>query len=269
MTHPLILCWLPLLLCFTGCGPSASGIFPRKVDQRLAEAAARGDITAINRALDAGANLNAIGTKGKQPLQFAFDHKNKAGFEYLLKRGADPNIPDAWGQCVINYAAKKWKDSEWLSIVMKHGGDPNVRQKLSMLGIIRGETPIYDAITARSVKNVEILVSGGADINVVDSQRGYSPVLQASTFRDPVMVQWLIEHGADWSKQDIEGTSVAEAEIRHEYDPQRFPEAAAAHQWVLDFLEKQGVDLKEAEKRSRAIYGVNFRRIETKDVKQK
>ena len=104
--------------------------------------------------------------------------------------------------------------------------------------MILGTTPTHDSVITENADNVQILWEYGADINAVDSQRGYTPLCRASSFGNVKAVKWLLEHGADWTIQSIDGIGLAEAEVRQEYDAKEFPEEAATHQWILDFLEK-------------------------------
>ncbi len=251
------------IVCIVASGCSSEDpVFTRDVDQALADAVEQGDLEGIDSAIAEGADINAVGERGYTPLFLAYyEYRNKASFKYLLELGADPHLTTDNGECVVNWVARDRDDSDWLRITLEHGGDPNVRwQREDGFGAL-GSTPMWDAVLSNNTTNLDLMVAYGGEVNVVDDDvKADSPAIFASASRQPVMAQWLLEHGADWTIQNTEGVSVAEAELAQRYDATEFSEDAAAHEWILNFLEEQGVDMVAAEARSREIYGQNFRR---------
>lgn len=243
-----------------GCGDSLSTVyFSREVDQELAAAAGAGDVDRIDAALAAGADVNAKGLGGITPLYFAYiERSNLVGFEELLKRGADPNIVFDSGPSILHKSARNARDSTWLRLALEYGGDPNVKEGVLEDGYDSGITPIFRAVESGRLENVTLLMEHGADVDVVDNINGYSPVVTAGHEGHPIIAKWLIEQGAKWDDVTTHGIGLAEAEVRHTFDEDTQKDEFEAHTWILSFLEMNGVDLQEAEKRSREIYGENF-----------
>ncbi len=250
-----------------GRPPRASGTFTQPADRQLADAASVGDIDGIDAALANGADVNARGSGGQTPLEFVYravryEGGSKEGFEYLLQQGADPNILGDRGTALIHQAAQY--DTDLLRLCLDYGGDPNLRDAVE--GLVSdqfiGQTPIYEAILSESLENMELLLEHGADINVKNTIREASPLYSALRFHKPIAAKWLLEHGADWTAQTSDGTGIPEVALHYEFDAQQEPERAAAQEWILNFLEEQGVDLEAAEQRSREIFGQNFHRID-------
>jgi ankyrin repeat protein len=53
--------------------------------------------------------------------------KNKKGIEALLKAGANPNdTSNVYGRATIHQASMKIDDPEFLKLILKYGGYPNL-----------------------------------------------------------------------------------------------------------------------------------------------
>ncbi len=262
--------WLGIvMMCLTGCSSPVSYYFSDSADQALAEAARLGDIDAVDAAIADGADVNASGIDGVTPLYYVYlEAGSLTGYEELLKRGADPNILDVTGKSMMHNAARNASTSAWLQLSLEYGGNPNIQEEPNLDGFPpeiqnlteSGITPIFSAITSGRLESVELLVEHGADISIADKLRGWTPVVYSSDDREPIITRWLIEQGAKWDDQTTTGVGLAEAELRHTFDEEDEKEEFEAHNWILEFLDEQGVDLETAEARSREIYGSNFRR---------
>ena len=102
-------------------GETVSHYFPDRSVRTLANAAAKGDITAIDAAMAAGADINyESDSDDVTPLFWAMHAGSKKGFEKLLDLGADPRQGDR----VIREAASG-PDAAYLEILLEHGLDPN------------------------------------------------------------------------------------------------------------------------------------------------
>jgi ankyrin repeat protein len=249
-----------LCVCITvaafGCDrPGAfEKMLPREIDRRLLRAALKGDTKEMDAAVKDGADPNASAKLGMSVLKMTYACRNKVGFEHLLELGADPHHADSNGSRVIHFVAHNMEDADWIKLVLKHGGDPNITSPVKD----RPDTPLFYACFAKNLDSVKALVAGGANMNALGT-RGRSVVIASSHQGSPIVTKWLLENGADWTARDVEGTSVAEAELHREYDPATEPELAVAHDWILKFLTDKGVDMKAAEEKSRELYQKNFR----------
>ena len=77
---------------------------------------------------------------------------------------------------VIGLAASQNDDSEWLQMLLTHGANANQvrRGDGNCDDYNAGETAIFDAIHANSIRNVDLLIRAGADLNHQDNC-GHTP----------------------------------------------------------------------------------------------
>ncbi len=119
------------------------------------------------------------------------------GLQALLEAGADPNARESKhmnGEMIhFNNAmvfAAMMDDPRYLALLLKHGGDPNIRN-------VNNETLLFQAfISGNQWENVKLLVESGADVN--ESNRGTADtVLSWYTTRGGFEhAYWLLQHGA-------------------------------------------------------------------------
>lgn len=234
-------------------------MLPREIDRRLLRAAILGDTKEMDAAVKDGADPNASAKLGMSVLKMTYACGNKEGFKHLLELGADPHHADNNGMRVIHHVAgDRIGDADWIRMILKHGGDPNITFPEGDWTYSGPDTPITSACSARNVEAVKVLIAAGASVDAIGT-RGRSVVVWSSHIGSPLTTKCLLENGADWTVRDNDGVSVAEAELHREYDPVTEPEEAAAHDWILKFLADKGVDMKAAEEKSRELYQKNFR----------
>jgi uncharacterized protein len=164
----------------------------------------RATITLMDHDLD----VNGTDSEGVTPLLQALLSSNKAAYVKLLRKGANPNICDRRGRCVMNQASKE-PDTFWLTEAIKHGGDPNV------LNIGNSQyplsTPLFYAVDNATgaqggwrVAHLDMLINAGANVNHQD-EFGATPVLTASKAGNYAAVVKLIEAGAKPQLSDKTG----------------------------------------------------------------
>jgi uncharacterized protein len=169
-----------LILLFWGIGTLTLGCqrgraledhIPRAIDRRLVRAAIRGDIAEMDAAVKEGADPNASAEKGMCLLTIAYVNRNKAGFEHLLELGADPHHEDHNGMRVIHYVAGNGTDSEWIEMVLEHGGDPNISYPDGNHTYNGPNTPVFNACSSGHLDSVKTLAQHGANLDAV-GERG-------------------------------------------------------------------------------------------------
>lgn len=246
--------------------------FEDSLTASLCKAAEKDDIAELDRLVEEGADVNAVGKHGVTPLLWSMmgdESKCRKSFVRLLEHGADPNatiavereFPFWWwyiepyhGESVTSLCAGM-KDSSFLIAALEHGGDPNYTDSW-------GRTPIFLAISERPrhlrlfrsmSDNVRILLEGGANPNHSSLGSG-SPLLNTvqanfittNGFRsDYETALVLLEHGAVWRLED-EKLSFIELEILdavdNDVDDEHFMK-------VLEFMTNGGFDIEEARER--------------------
>jgi len=87
--------------------------------------------------LDAGANVDPIGADENQwtPLSAAANQNNASAVEILLKHGANPNLRDRNGFTPLHWAVYPLADSKVFELLLANNADPNVRSS-------DGKTPL-------------------------------------------------------------------------------------------------------------------------------
>lgn len=204
----------------------------------LAVAVKNGDLHEIDRLLSAGVDVNAKGKDDITPLGWAMMIRNKAAFRHLLERGANPNqrvLPGMTGALnVTDVAARIDDDSEWLDIVLQHGGDPNVSTDPD------GETPIFTVLNqffdsnAVKKKKIDLLIKAGADLNHQNA-KGITPLMWAVRWNQCDIGYSFLEAGADFRIKDTQGRDLGYSVICcWPPTPMEWREK------VIDFLEKRG-----------------------------
>ena len=230
-----------------GCGKASPKDFFTDSDViALAKAAAKGDIETIDRLIEKGVDVNAKGKDNVTPLLFALKGKNKKGFLRLLEHGADPNIQNERGDSVMSLACLAKDDSDWLKMVLKHKGNPNLVDPVAIIG--GDETPLFHAVDGRNIKNMELLIEAGANLNHQDKSN-YTPSMYAAGNRQYKMVYLLLQKGADWRLVNKHGQDLAFTCMSYKVMQNDFPEVYRYQEKVLDFLRQKGVDLEEAQRK--------------------
>jgi ankyrin repeat protein len=132
----------------------------------LIVAARVGDVTAIEAALDQGADVNCRDAHGITPLMHAArgdrpnirepaatDHPEAAGL--LIRRGADPNVRTESGFVALFWAARYGHDGV-AKVLIDHGADVAAKDK-------DGQTALRWADTNQQRKVVALLREAGAN----------------------------------------------------------------------------------------------------------
>ena len=70
---------------------NAEYYFTNKAELMLVKAATIGNKKGMDKAIELGADVNAVGKDEATPLIWTLVKQNKTGFEYLLQKGANPN----------------------------------------------------------------------------------------------------------------------------------------------------------------------------------
>jgi len=95
--------------------------------EALAEAARKGDATAVSKLLDDGVDVNAKFRYGVTALSYACDHGQLEVVKVLLARGAEVNVKDTfYGATPLTWASspatkRRPEHAEIVGLLLKHG----------------------------------------------------------------------------------------------------------------------------------------------------
>lgn len=164
-------------------------IFENERVRSLARAAARNDREKVQELINSGVAVNSVGVGNFTPLYWALKKGSREGFKALLENGADPNLLWQDGGSVIHYSAAM-NDLDFLSLCLRYNG------YVELSDGVEGKTPIFYAVEEKRVKNIELLLAHGANINALDSSQS-TPLVFAAMLNQYDMVHYLVQAGAD------------------------------------------------------------------------
>lgn len=168
-------------------GKTADEIFSDRQVAALADAAAEGDLAAVDRAVEAGADVNAVGIDDATPLFWAIGAQNKEGFKRLLEHGADPFYQPHDFYSVVQLAAGA-DDPEFLEILLDQGLDPNRPTGSEQT------PPIFTAIIQHRLPQFEMLLTHCYDLNW-SNDFGRTAAVEAASIGEMRMALRLLEEG--------------------------------------------------------------------------
>jgi ankyrin repeat protein len=123
----------------------------------LHQAAARGDLSAVNQLLASGARVDAVTRIGSHtPLHVAATNGHALVVGRLLEAGADLNARTTTGATALHFAAA-FGSSETITALLDRGADPNVRETVWQ------QTPLMFAAGFGRTAAVKTLLSRDAD----------------------------------------------------------------------------------------------------------
>jgi ankyrin repeat protein len=170
----------------------------------LHKAAARGDVTAIERGVKSGDPVNGTDRQQRTPLHVAIFQKKYDAARALLRLKADPNRLEFGRYDIITIAAVA-NDLEGLDIAIEGGGDP------------RAITSVYDGtalIAAAHLGHAQVvrrLIAAGAPLDHVNNL-GWTALMESIVLGDggkmhTETLQALISAGADVNIADRQGVT--------------------------------------------------------------
>eukprot|EP01032_Pedospumella_encystans_P014002 gene14002-16099_t len=203
--------------------------------------------------VEAGADVNSLGMAGKEtPLIISLSHSHPKIALYLLKHGADPNIPSGGsGKYPLEYAST----DEVIEALLNHGAKVNVLNK-------SGQNLLFEAL--RFPNKLKKLLKAGSDVNLVDKD-GYTPLVMAVETGWVEAVKLLLQFGADIEICGPSGRSVHEIATtpqlktilenhRGGYNA-KMASAPVAPAMVISNDEKEGASVPKRKSFFRSIFG--------------
>ncbi|MBI3895043.1 MAG: ankyrin repeat domain-containing protein [Acidobacteria bacterium] len=231
--------------------PQQYGSLERKTGfTPLLFAARVGDVDSARILLEAGADINEATPEDGSALVVASASAHDKLAMFLLEKGADPNLADAYGVTALHYAIRRsileiagfefYRErmpplnlTELVKALLAHGADPNARIARDFPPNNRyhegqitspvGATPLLLAAHSVDVSLMQLLIANGAD-PMLEAKGGNTPLLMAAgLFRDPYIateeehksaeeaVQLLLGLGADVNQANARGRTAIHA----------------------------------------------------------
>ncbi len=184
--------------------------FAQSANAQLEDAIRSGNVSAVRRALAAGADVNAKVTSEDHTylgstfleLSCSLDNIHAEVVKLLLDRAADVNARGSDGRTALMEAAKR--DAAVVKLLLEHGADVNAKDG-------DGYTALMSAKDARVA---ELLLDHGADVNAKTNTGSGPHQISASKTAldlqffglderaDPEVVMVLLRHGAELHGRD-------------------------------------------------------------------
>ncbi|WP_287884530.1 MULTISPECIES: ankyrin repeat domain-containing protein [Paracoccus] len=192
-----------LFAFFLGLSGPLPGQAQTMHETALFTAAADGDASAIRTLLARGAPVDPRDAKGRTPLLVATHADRVEAARALIEAGADVNARDAIHDSPYLYAGARGH-LEILELTLAHGGDLASTNRF-------GGTALIPAAERGHVETVRRLIEAGVDVDHVN-RLGWTALLEAIILSDggprqQQIVDLLIAGGADVNLPDGEGVS--------------------------------------------------------------
>jgi ankyrin repeat protein len=154
----------------------------------LIEAAKRGDMSAVQRALADRLDVNATAGDGATALHWASYRDHLEVVDALIRAGANPNAANDLGATPL-WTASLNGNAAIVRRLLGAGANPNIP-------LLLGETPLMVAARTGNPAVVEQLLARGAAVNA-RAARGQTALMWAIAQRHPAVVNVLLAHRAD------------------------------------------------------------------------
>ncbi len=146
-----------LLVALAALVPTPQQGHAQDMEVQLWMAAGAGDMTKVEKLLDAGVNPNCGQGRPLSSAAFGASQKTLEVMELLLEKGADPNLPDDMGRTPLMKLAMqppygKGVVEEMIRLLLKTGADVNIRSKdgktaLQLAFEYHAPKPVVDLLT--------------------------------------------------------------------------------------------------------------------------
>lgn len=168
------------------------------INRLMFEAVANNEVSLLAKAINKGCDLNALDHQQRTPLLLAIQKHHLQVFKYLLTHGANVNAHNQ--QISLMELAAVDKQSNYLKLLLAHGGNPNQQ------GVSSAQAILITATQAGRVENVQLLLAASAKPDQLDA-RGDSALHKAITKQYFEIAYLLINHGASLTAINSNGAS--------------------------------------------------------------
>ncbi|KAF5296333.1 hypothetical protein FQA39_LY12550 [Lamprigera yunnana] len=152
-------------------------------------AAQVGSVEAVTKLVNVGLDVNKRTNDGNTPILCnVIEYPNRPIIELLVKNGADINITNSTGNCCLHYLASKAEDT----IIEDFSDEYEVNIQNN-----EGHTPLHLAVKNRNSSTTKLLLTKGADVNIIDYRNNNSCLHWAVNVADQEIVKILLDNGAD------------------------------------------------------------------------
>jgi ankyrin repeat protein len=174
-----------------------------------------------------GADVNAEGQRGRNPLHLAVTNKKVEVAELLVSHGADIHAEARWWSTPLNIAVGNG-DTAMVEMLAKNAGYTDAQRWI----------PLHVSVSTGDQDEVEKLLSQGVDVNVADDYSRYTALHWAAINGHKELVKMLIAKGANINAK---GGVFGATPIQYAAD--------GNHREVVDILIAKGADIHAGDER--------------------
>ena len=161
--------------------------------QNIFEAAQQGDLSALEAFIAKNQSIVSLDALGSTPLHHAAAGGHEQVAEFLLDRGADPNLVNNDGFTPLHSCALTG-DSATAALLIARGSQIFMRDNLQ-------QTPLNCCALKNNLGVARVLLASGADVNDIN-ENGWTPLRVARYAGHTEFETWLLQNGAvDHEKQ--------------------------------------------------------------------
>jgi ankyrin repeat protein len=193
---------------------------PQNLTEALFEAAKNGDLDQVQRLVESGADVNAVGEHSITPFLWAYFSGHTEVVKYLLSRGGNVNY-DGFSEGTLLTLAAFTGDVASISYLLDVGAEIDHAMPRG------GETALHHAADNDQTDAIRLLIRRGADVNHQTKHDGPSelnfgtfwgetPLHVAAVRGDEAMIQALLAGGADKTIKTAEGETPLDQAERHQ-----------------------------------------------------
>ncbi|TQN66287.1 Ankyrin-2, partial [Colletotrichum shisoi] len=155
---------------------------------------------------DKKVDFNAQTRRGETPLHWAVTHGRRSFAEFLVRQGAELNVPNVDRRTALHKAIMAG-DGDLIDVILTSGG-LNLELEDS-----EGYTCLRWAARYGQLRTVEALLRSGADVDAADKD-GYTALRWAMKYNRSTTAWLLIQARADVNKPDNQGTQPLHAAVQ-------------------------------------------------------
>jgi ankyrin repeat protein len=166
-----------------------AGAFALASDAPVADAVAKGDLSAVRSLISQHGNVNLTQVDGSTALLWAARNDDMPAAKLLIAAGADVKIANRYGITALSEAATNGSGA-MVELLLKGGADANTE-------LPEGDTALMLAAKTGAPEAIKALLAHGAKVNVKESWHGETPLMLAAGENHAEAVKLLIAGGAD------------------------------------------------------------------------
>lgn len=202
----------------------------------MAEAIENGDPNRFKAFYGDSQLVNLKGRSGITLLWLAVKFQQEEIVEFLLDRGASPDVEIDWVSSIVGLAAEG--DSAILRRILTAGASID-RESGGRSRFL----PVHHAARIEGIENMQMLLEAGANVNS-RTETGMTPLSLAVAHRNMTMVLYLLEAGANPAITNNYGATAVSSLVRDNPNREKLKDVSRVREW----LTTHGYDIDELAK---------------------